>query len=260
MSFRPWLLMAILLLSRGAGALEAADGGAASMRILFIGNSLTYSNDLPGVVEALGAADGLRIETLTKAKPDFGLSDHWADRRTRAALAAGNWDYVVMQQGPSSLPANQVNLSKWAQRWAEPIRKGGAQPALFMVWPPVSRLQAFAAVDDAYSKAAEDAQATLLPAGRAWWAAWQLEPGPALYGGDGFHPDPMGTALAALVIYAGLSGQLPERLPDELPVGVTTLRLSEDQAQVLLQAAATALALPQPVDRDLAQPIAEPSH
>ena len=66
--------------------------------------------------------------------------------------------------------------------------------------------------------------------------------------------------LGALVIYAGLSGQLPERLPDELPVGVTTLRLSEDQAQVLLQAAATALALPQPVERDRAQPIAEPSH
>lgn len=222
----------------------AAETPPASLRLLFIGNSLTYSNDLPAVVKALGAADGVAVTTMSKAKADFGLQDHWADKRTRAAVAAGGWDYVVMQQGPSSLPDNQANLRRWAQRWANPIRTAGAQPALLMVWPSTSRLRAFPAVDQAYSDAAVAAEAVLLPAGRAWWAAWQLQPGPALYSSDGFHPDPTGTLLAALVVYAGLSGQLPQQLPDELRVGNTRLRIDDDLERVLLQAARTALGTP----------------
>ena len=41
----------------------------------------------------------------------------------------------------------------------------------------------------------------LLPAGDAWRAAWAADARLPLYGPDGFHPSPMGTYLAALVIY-----------------------------------------------------------
>ncbi len=240
---RTLLFIALVLL-----ATPAVAHSPPSLRLLFIGNSLTYSNDLPGVVEALGAANGVAVTTQSKTKADFGLQDHWADKRTRAAVAAGGWDYVVMQQGPSSLPANQANLRKWTQRWAKPIRAGGAQPALLMVWPSTSRLRAFPAVDQAYSDAAVAAEAVLLPAGRAWWSAWQLQPGPALYSSDGFHPDPTGTLLAALVVYAGLTGVLPAELPGELPVGNSQLSIDDDLERVLLQAAATALASTPAVD------------
>src|SRR5437667_8666113 len=56
------------------GAAHAGPGEGA----LFIGNSLTMSNDLPGVVSALAAAAGGRLPTTVVAFPGFALEDHWA--------------------------------------------------------------------------------------------------------------------------------------------------------------------------------------
>ena len=52
-------------------------------------------------------------------------------------------------------------------------------------------------------------EATLLPAGPAWLAAWRRSPKLRLYGPDGFHPSVLGTTLAALVVYARLTGTSP---------------------------------------------------
>ncbi len=57
--------------------------------MLFIGNSLTYVNDLPRVVASLYALARLRVETEMVAKPDFSLTDHWADRDARRAIQRG---------------------------------------------------------------------------------------------------------------------------------------------------------------------------
>jgi hypothetical protein len=50
---------------------------AAPLRILFIGNSLTYVNDLPALVQAIGKANGEKVETRMVAYPDYSLEDHW---------------------------------------------------------------------------------------------------------------------------------------------------------------------------------------
>ena len=47
------------------------------VRILFVGNSLTYTNNLPGTVEAVAAAAGLDVGTGMIAFPNFSLADHW---------------------------------------------------------------------------------------------------------------------------------------------------------------------------------------
>ena len=61
-----------------------------------------------------------------------------------------------------------------------------------------------------YAAAAQDAHAALFPAGLAW--RYGLSHKLKLYGADGFHPSPVGTYLTALVVYAGLTGELP-RIP-----------------------------------------------
>lgn len=53
-------------------------------RILFVGNSLTYVNDLPGIVQALAdSAGGDRLAVATVAGPDMALVDHWNDGAAR---------------------------------------------------------------------------------------------------------------------------------------------------------------------------------
>ena len=63
------------------------------VRILFIGNSLTYANDLPAMVCALARSAGRPATCEGVAKPDYGLEEHWNEKEARQAIARG-WDVV----------------------------------------------------------------------------------------------------------------------------------------------------------------------
>ena len=181
-------------------------------RILFIGNSLTYSNDLPAMVCAMARSAGRQATCESVAKPDYGLEEHWNDRQARQAIARG-WDVVVLQQGPSALPESRRLLIDYTRRFDVEIKKAGARTALFMVWPSLARRGDFSGVSQSYAAAAKDVDAALLPAGDAWRAAWAVDPKLPLYGPDGFHPSPMGTYLSALVIYEQIFASPPPALP-----------------------------------------------
>jgi len=111
------LLAALTLVVWSAGA--AAKPSSPPLRVLFVGNSLTETNDLPAVVARIARSHGRRLEYRTVAFGGYALEDHWAQGDARAALANGNWDVIVMQQGPSALPESQSNLRAWAIRWAD---------------------------------------------------------------------------------------------------------------------------------------------
>ena len=97
-------------------------------------------------------------------------------------------------------------------------------------------------VSDSYRLAAEDVSGILLPAGDAWVAAWRQDEGLKLYGSDGFHPTLLGSYLAALAIYGGLSGASPIGLPSRLSLrGGRTIEVSAAEARVAQAAAAEAL-------------------
>ena len=228
-------LVAGLALTGSAAAQAGEDGRAARepLRVLFVGNSLTATNDLPAIVAALGAAaKRVPIEYATVAPGGVNLEDHWTFTGARDALLARPWDVVVLQQGPSSLPESQVDLRTWAVRWAELAREHGIRTAMLTVWPEAARSYAFPAVVRSYRAAAVAARAALLPAGPAWLAAWRRAPRLALYGPDDFHPSVLGSTLAALVVYARLTGTPPSAVP--LPFNARTTR-------ILRQAAADAL-------------------
>ena len=88
-----------------------------ALRVLFIGNSLTYANELPAMVREIArATDGVRIDVFDVAKPDFGLGEHWQDGEASRAIAKGRWDVVVLQQGPSSQPDSRVILRDYVKR------------------------------------------------------------------------------------------------------------------------------------------------
>jgi hypothetical protein len=196
-----------VLVVLGLAWLLAGSGAAARpqpLHVLFVGNSLTETNDLPAVVAGIARAHGRVLEYKTVTFGGYALEDHWAQGDARAALATRSWDVVVMQQGPSALPESQVNLRAWAIRWADEAAKYGTKPALLTVWPESYRKGALVDVIASYRRAAQAAGAELLPAGDAWRLAWRCEPRLPLYGPDGFHPGSLGTYAAALVVYGRL--------------------------------------------------------
>jgi lysophospholipase L1-like esterase len=192
----------LVLASLLAGSSTAAP--PAELRVLFVGNSLTETNDLPARVAALARATGRKLEYQTITFGGFNLEDHWNKGDARTALATRRWDMVVMQQGPSALPESQADLRRWATRWADEARAAGTRPALLTVWPESYRRSALREVIASYRRAAQAAHAELLPAGLAWEWTWFCDRRIPLYGADGFHPSALGTQTAALVVYGRL--------------------------------------------------------
>src|SRR2546423_500732 len=211
-------LAALLLLACGLACgdvVTGAPGSDPAVRqgpgegALFIGNSLTYANDLPGLVSALAAADGGRLATTVVAYGGFALEDHWSNGDALRAIDRGGWSVVVLQQGPSGLPESQTNLREWTASFDERIRNAGARTALFSVWPAATGPASFDAVARSYSAAAAAVGGIYLPVTRAWLEAWRRDSSLPLYSSDSFHPSAMGSYLAAVAIYAVLSGRSP---------------------------------------------------
>lgn len=238
-------LMAALLLAAVAcgGATGAPPDEPGARRVLFLGNSLTATNDLPAMVEALGAAAELPpIRTAAVTRSGANLQDLWDSTDARARVDRGGWDVVVMQQGPSSLPESERDLREWARRFATAIRAAGARPALYMVWPMAERAASFDAVSASYAHAAADVDGMLFPVGEAWRAAWRRDAALPLYGPDNFHPSPTGTYLAALVMVSMLSGRSAIGLPTRVTVRGATLDVPASRAVLLQEAADEAIA------------------
>jgi hypothetical protein len=211
-------VIALLLLG-----LVLAQTASAAPRVLFVGNSLTAANDLPAMVARLGGFD-----VQVRAPGGYALEDHWDLTDVADVIARGGYDFVVLQQGPSSLPDSRVNLIEWTKRWADEARAHGTRPAVLTVWPERERFSVFADVVRNHRDAARGANALLLPAGQAWRNVFRRRPAIRLYGPDAFHPSPLGTYLAALVAYTGLTGELPRTLPPAggvRPTGETALLL-----------------------------------
>lgn len=229
--YRATLALGVALLF-AACAGSSADGAApppddalpnppalgAGARVLFIGNSLTAGNDVPGMVRSLAAAAGLEWHVEAELLGGAGLEDHWASGLAPAMIRDGHWDAVVLQQGPSSLPESRVNLRHWTGEFDDLVRVAGGRSALYMVWPELSRFEAFDRIRDSYALAARDVSGWFLPAGETWRAAWREDPSLPLYAADDFHPSAAGSYAAALTIFAGLSGRSPLDLP--APAGV----------------------------------------
>jgi hypothetical protein len=221
-----------------------APGQQAELRVLFIGNSLTYANDLPAIVEALAEASKQRHLVYTMmAYPDLSLEDHWARGDAQKAITTGNWDVVVLQQGPSALEESRQLLLKYTRFFDKPIRAFKARPALYMVWPSEARARDFDRVVESYRLAAADVKGMLFPVGEAWREARKLDANLALYAEDRFHPSVAGSYLAALVIYEKLFERSPIGLPASLKLRsrrLAKIELPEDTARLLQLAASQA--------------------
>jgi lysophospholipase L1-like esterase len=212
--------------------------------VLFIGNSLTYTNDLPGMYIALARLAGnVSVNAAAVAFPDFALEDHWAEGTARRSLTEHRWEFVVMQQGSSALAANQVNLRVWSEQFAPVIRNAGATPVMFMVWPTTTFPGDFPHVLNSYRNAAIAINGIFAPAGDAWTAHGDRSP---FYSPDGLHPSVRGTYVSAVVLLERTLGIRPDQLPAQIP-GTS---IPEDEVRALQQDARTAL------DRNPARPTA----
>lgn len=210
------------------------------LNVLFIGNSLTYSNDLPGMLERMLLLADFKVGHFeSRTLPNFGLPDHWANQDTREQMRREGWHFAVLQQGPSATEGRPYLLD-FTPMFANELAKVNAKTALYMVWPARQRFFDFAGVSDSYQTAARSIEGVLFPAGEAWLEAWRYDPNISLYSEDRFHPSVLGTYLAALTMFEQITELPLDQLPDYIPATSGNIPLEPELAEILRLAASEA--------------------
>lgn len=205
----------------------ACSSGEAT-RVLFIGNSYTFTNDLPGMVRDLAEASGNRVIVETRAEGGWWLRDHAASPTTLEKIADGDFDYVVLQEQSqvSSVPSMADSETRPAARQlAIAAVEGGAHVVLFMTWghrngSPDAGHDSYdsmqIAVSNTYTELGRALAAKVARVGVAWWMARAERPEIVLYQPDGSHPSVEGTYLAAAVLTSTILSVDARELDDDL--------------------------------------------
>jgi hypothetical protein len=232
------LAVGMLLTGAQACAPATAAEDSAGVGLLFIGNSLTYTNELPAVVARLAQAAGEEVTVDLVAGPNLAVVDH-TNGATNAIerIDSRRWSFVVLQQGPTPAGVCRDTLIIAAMRLAPHIRQTGARAVLFLPWARQDSPQWLDFASESATLAARATGGVVAPIGVAWKDALTIDPTLPLYGSDGYHPAPAGTLLAALTLYDRLSGRDVRRIPLESLATLPGLELRPSQLQVLANAA-----------------------
>jgi len=192
---------------------------ARAIRLLFIGNSFTQRNDLPGLFAELAAARGVSVTHELIGVGGASLRTHWNAGKAGAAIAQRGYDYVVLQE-QSTLPVkNALRMAENVRLFDGVIRQAKSQTVLYMTWARQPAPQTQQVIADAYHSIGEELGAIVVPVGLVWRSFQSQHDMPVLYDRDGSHPTLAGSYLAACVFLAVLLKENPvgiEPGPDKL--------------------------------------------
>ncbi|QSE97347.1 SGNH/GDSL hydrolase family protein [Fulvivirga lutea] len=180
---------------------DSSNPSKGELKLLFIGNSLTYTNNLPQLVEKLGEDDDYNLVTSMIAEPNYALEDHINDGEIQGLIETQEFDFVIIQQGPSSQAYGRESLISFGGQIKEMCDNGGAQLIYFMVWPAITYYYTFDGVIANYTNAATINNALLAPVGKVWKKHFDLTNDFSYYGPDSFHPSVKGSEKAAEIIW-----------------------------------------------------------
>ncbi|MDZ8056408.1 MAG: SGNH/GDSL hydrolase family protein [Aulosira sp. ZfuVER01] len=187
---------------------------AQPLRVLFIGNSYTYYNNLPNLTRqlALSAKESRKLETEMVTVGGATLEKLWNQGKALSRIRSRQWDYVVLQE-QSTLPITNPQLMyEYVRLFNAEIRQANAKTVFYLTWARQHRPETQQALNDSYMTIAKELNAILAPVGIVWQQIQQENSNLSLYNPDKSHPSSIGSYVAACVFYAIFYGNSPEGL------------------------------------------------
>lgn len=225
----------LVALAAAVGGFSANAKPAPDLRILFIGNSYTFYNNLPDTIAALGMRDGLKWTVARYLRGGAFFQTHWCDNLGTAEgakspmaldpkrkgaldrLLKEKWDVVVLQAQSQEAIHRPDGFFDYGKRLVEKVKAAGCpRVLLYGTWARQHIPSQQAGLTAAYAKLAAETGAELVRVGDAWAAAFAARPGLVLHNPDKSHPNDKGSYLAACLFYRALAGKSAKGLPYEL--------------------------------------------
>lgn len=215
------------------------------LNILFLGNSLMYYNDMPEIFAQIAKTNGKKVNVRSVTKGSATISD-FADERTEVGAQAipllkeNKWDLVIIEPSrrisPYENTVKEAELAS-AKKIQELARAAGGEVLLYSVWGNnngnVVEYKAVSPINMAeiathlmgrkphtgfmhevnLEIAAALGGVKVALVGYAFENCIAKYPDYNLYHTDERHPSPIGSYLAAAVIYATVFGENVEKIP-----------------------------------------------
>jgi hypothetical protein len=198
--------------------------GQLKKEVLFIGNSYTYYNNLPDLVNeiALSFGDTLMHESSTPGGSNFNA--HSTNAQTLNKINQKQWDYVVLQAQSQELSFSPFQVASDSYPYAEILvdsifaNSSCTEPLFFMTWgrkygdqsncqfyPPVcTYLGMQQRLRENYLDMSFLHNASCSPVGMAWKKFIEIDSTLNLYSSDNSHPSIYGSYLAACTFYSSI--------------------------------------------------------
>jgi len=211
-------------------SVQALDERPASA--IYIGNSFFYYNNsmhghVTNLLRGAGETRPFRTSSVTISGSGFewhdvasyfrpnGIGAYSFDADNNVVFndnTARLFDIAIMMdcsQCPIH-PRLGAVFTDYAKRHSDTVRRHGAKPVFFMSWAYADKPEMTAQLAEAYTRAGNDNNALVIPAGLAFARSISERPDLNLYVPDKRHPSLAGTYLAAATTYAAIFGASPE--------------------------------------------------
>jgi hypothetical protein len=223
---------------------------------LFVGNSFYYYNNSMHnyFLRIVHAADpsAKRVRGTSATISGSGLNWHTVEAYFGGGMASYSFvgdnevvfntferpfDVVIMNDC-SQCPVHPKLTGlfhEYAKKHSDTVRRHGAEPVLFMTWAYQDKPDMTAQLDDQYTKAGNENDALVIPAGLAFAKAIAKRPDLVMYQKDKRHPSPLGTYLSACTIYAAIYGKSPAGIKETGGVDASTAQFLQSVAWETVQ-------------------------
>jgi hypothetical protein len=220
------------------GPSPSAPLATADITLLFMGNSHTTTNNVPGMVaEMVRAARPGKSVAYVEAPDWMSLQQRANDAATLQLMRSRNWSFIVLQAQDYSQSGTIVFPTNGAESLVRITRGQHAVPILFPEWPREG-INETERILDVHRTIASHEPACVPPIPQSFDLAHARFPTIILWNADGNHSAPAGAFLASLVIATTMTGVSPSTLPNFPQLAVS----AENQTRLRGIAAETVVA------------------
>lgn len=178
------------------------------MKILMLGNSFTFVNNMPATLAELTGAEVVHYTRGGARLAEYLNPNTTMGAKTQEALQNEKWDYVILQEMSNGPITSKEKFLTNVGKLCSQIRENGAKPILYATWAyqkngkqlqkfGMDYAEMFRQMYESYHEAAEQNHCLIADVGEVFY---QLSESQDLYAEDGCHPNKAGSRLAAEII------------------------------------------------------------
>ena len=176
------------------------------MKLLFIGNSHTYYNAMPQIVQELLVATGGKAHVTMLAAGGKNLAYHATAQNTAFNIRFGGYDFVIAQEKAGGF--DPISFRDSAKIIKDMADRAGAAFYLYMPWTARDNRAAQADMTDVYQRFCRSNGCFFAPVGEVFSKLLaQPQAADKLYREDGKHAALFGSYVAALTVFYTVTGR-----------------------------------------------------